>query len=110
MNLQVEQLSLPAEVMADKAETVAGFLKGLANPQRLLVLCALAQGERSVGELIAQTRIAPTSMSQHLAKLKAEGIVDFRREHRTLHYFIAHPAVMEVMAVLYAHFCEEKQS
>lgn len=110
MNLQVEQLSLPAEVMADKAETVAGFLKGLANPQRLLVLCALAQGERSVGELIAQTRIAPTSMSQHLAKLKAEGIVDFRREHRTLHYFIAHPAVMQVMAVLYAHFCGEKQS
>lgn len=110
MNLQAEQLPLPAEVMAGKAETVAGFLKGLANPQRLLVLCALAQGERSVGELIAQTRIAPTSMSQHLAKLKVEGIVDFRREHRTLHYFIAHPAVMEVMAVLYAHFCEEKQS
>lgn len=110
MNLQVEQMSLPAEAMAEKAGTVADFLKGLANPQRLLVLCALAQGERSVGELIAQTGIAPTSMSQHLAKLKAEGIVDFWREHRTLHYFIAHPAVMEVMAVLYAHFCGEQQS
>jgi ArsR family transcriptional regulator len=49
-------------------------------------------------------------MSQHLAKLKAEGIVDFRRDHRTLHYFIAHPAVMELMAVLYVHFCERQPS
>ena len=40
-------------------------------------------------------------MSQHLAKLKKEGIVDFRREHRTLNYFIADPAVMEIMAILY---------
>ena len=99
-----------AAAMAEKAEGVAGFLKGLANPDRLLVLCALVQGERTVGDLIAQTGIAPTSMSQHLAKLKAEGIVDFRREHRSLHYFIAHPAVLELMAVLYAHFCGKEQS
>jgi ArsR family transcriptional regulator len=98
------------EVMAAKAEDVADFLKGLANAHRLLVLCTLSKGERSVGELIAQTGIAPTSMSQHLAKLKAEGIVDFRRDHRTLHYFIAHPAVMELMAVLYVHFCERQPS
>ncbi|QEL26581.1 winged helix-turn-helix transcriptional regulator [Bosea sp. F3-2] len=96
--------------MAEKAEGVAGFLKGLANPQRLLILCALSEGERSVGELIAETRIAPTSMSQHLAKLKAEGIVDFRRDHRTLHYSISHPAVMELMAVLYIHFCGRQPS
>jgi len=110
MNCGVEQEPGLAEAMAEKAEGVAGFLKGLANPHRLLTLCALSKGERSVGELIAETGIAQTSMSQHLAKLKAEGIVDFRREHRTLHYFIAHPAVMELMAVLYAHFCGGKQS
>lgn len=105
MNYETEQGPALAEAMAQKAETVAGFLKGIANPHRLLILCALCEAERSVGELIARTGIAPTSMSQHLAKLKAEGIVDFRREHRTLHYFIAHPAVMELMTALYAHFC-----
>lgn len=91
--------------MPGRAGEVADFLKGLASPHRLLILCALSKGEKSVGALMADTGIAQTSMSQHLAKLKEEKIVDFRREHRTLYYFIDHPAVMELMAVLYMHFC-----
>ncbi|CDZ50832.1 ArsR/SmtB family transcription factor [Neorhizobium galegae] len=94
--------------MPVKAEEVANFLKGLANSHRLLVLCALAEGERNVAQLIEATDIAPTSMSQHLAKLKEEGIVDVRREHRTLFYFIDHPAVSELMGILYQHFCKGK--
>lgn len=105
MNYQAQQDGSPLSGMREKADVVADFLKGLASPQRLLVLCALAQGEKTVGELIALTGIAPTSMSQHLAKLKAEGIVGVRRAHRNLHYAISHPAVLEVMAVLSAHFC-----
>jgi len=93
------------EEMPAKAESVADFLKGLANSHRLLILCALANGERSVGEIIEETGIAQTSMSQHLAKLKDEGIVRYRRDHRTLFYAIDHPAVMEIMTVLYTHFC-----
>lgn len=91
--------------MAGKAEAVAGFVKGLANPHRLLILCALSAGERSVSELIAFTGLTQTAMSQHLAKLRAEGIVDYRRDHRTLFYRIVHPAMNEIMAVLYVHFC-----
>lgn len=91
--------------MPAKADEVANFLKGLASPHRLLILCALARGKRSVTDLIRETGIAQTSMSQHLAKLKDEKIVDFHREHRTLFYFIDHPATMEIMAVLYTHFC-----
>lgn len=102
-------MDFPVE-MAGKAETVSDFLKGLANPHRLLILCALAEGESSVGDLIARTGIAQTSMSQHLTKLKAEGIVTYRREHRTLHYAIAHPAVMQIMAALYEHFCRKEPS
>lgn len=93
--------------MAANAGRASGFLKGLANPQRLLVLCCLAQGERHVGALVQATGIGQTSMSQHLARLKAEGIVAMRRDHRTLYYRIDHPAVAEVMAVLYRHFCQE---
>jgi len=96
--------------MADKADDVSAFLKGLASGHRLMILCKLSEGEASVGELIETTGLAQTSMSQHLAKLKTEGLVDYRRDHRTLYYFIAHPAVMEIMAVLYRHFCAKDQS
>lgn len=93
--------------MADRAAVVADFLKGLANPHRLLVLCLLAEGEKSVGALVAATGVAQTSMSQHLSRLREEGIVAVRRDHRTLYYSIDHPAVMELMAVLYRNFCTE---
>ena len=88
-----------------RADEAAAFLKSLANPHRLLILCALAEGEKNVTRLIEATGVAPTSMSQHLTKLKDEGVVDFRRDHRTLTYFIAHPAAVEIMTVLYTHFC-----
>ncbi len=103
-------MDLPVEIaagMADKAEGVAAFLKGLANPQRLLILCALAQGERNVTALIAETAIAQTSMSQHLGRLKEEGIVAVRRDHRNLYYRVEHPAVLELMSTLHRHFCQE---
>jgi len=96
------------QIMPGQVEAVAGFLKGLANPSRLLILCVLYQGERSVTELIAATGISQTSMSQHLGRLKTEGIVDFRRQHRILYYSISHSAVTEIMPLLYRHFCEDK--
>jgi len=95
-----------AEAIAEKADIAADFMSGLANVHRLRILCELAQGERSVTAIIEATGIAQTSASQHLAKLKKEGIVDFRREHRTLHYFIADPAVVDIMAILYTKFCK----
>ncbi len=93
--------------MEKKAGQAADFLKGLANVHRLLILCELSAGERNVTELMEATGIAQTSMSQHLSKLKKEGIVDFRRDHRTLYYAIADDAVIEVMSVLYERFCKE---
>ena len=97
-------MDLP-DALPPRADEAATFLKSLANPHRLLILCALAQGERHVAALIAETGVAPTSLYQHLSKLKDEGVVDFRRDHRTLTYFIAHPAAVEIMTVLYIHFC-----
>ena len=96
-----------ADEMPAKAGLVADFLKGLASPHRLLILCELADGERNVSDLIAATGIAQTSMSQHLAKLKAAGIIDVRREHRSLFYFIGNAAARDVMAILYSHFCKK---
>lgn len=94
-----------SDELPQMAPQVTGFLKGLANEHRLLILCNLVNGPRSVTELIEATGIAQTSMSQHLAKLKDEGIVKYERDHRTLYYSIAHPAVTELMNVLYDSFC-----
>lgn len=82
----------------------ANFLKGLANSQRILILRVLQGGEQCVSDLIAATGIAPTSMSQHLAKLRDVGIVRTRRDHRTLWYAIKHPATLDLMSILDHHF------
>lgn len=97
------------EDMAQNADRVAGFLKGLGNPQRLLVLCWLAEGEKNVTELTDLTGVPQTSMSQHLARLKEEGIVAVRRDHRNLYYRIDNPAALELMQVLRRHFCQRTE-
>lgn len=96
--------------MNNKADQAANFLKGLANSHRLLILCQLVEGEKNVSELIEATGIAQTSMSQHLSKLKSEGIVDFRRDHRLLFYSISNDAVYQIMAVLYETFCKKEEN
>lgn len=93
--------------METKAIEAASFLKGLANPHRLLVLCHLAQGERSVTELLSCVELSQSAMSQHLAKLRAEGLVDYRREHRTLYYYICNPHVARIIGVLYDVYCKD---
>jgi DNA-binding transcriptional ArsR family regulator len=108
MNFQSVPMTDFMEQMKDKADHAAEFLSGLASPHRLLILCVLADGERSVGALVAETGIGPTSMSQHLAKLKKEGLVDFRRDHRTLYYAISDPAALEIMEILYNRFCRKE--
>ena len=96
--------------MQDKADHVANFVKGFASPHRLMILCALIEGEKNVTQLIAETGIAQTSVSQHLNKLKKEGIVDYRRDHRILNYYIVHDAAHDLMQVLYAHFCANRET
>ena len=96
------------QAMELKAEKVTGLLKGLANIHRIKVLCQLADGEKSVSALIKATGIAQTSMSQHLLKLRDEGIVDYRREHRTLFYFVTDKVALEIMHVLHKNFCPPK--
>lgn len=93
--------------MQEKVFDAASFLKGIANPHRLLILCQLAEGEKNVTELIEATGIAPTSMSQHLSKLKEETIVSFRRDHRVLYYSITNEPVIKIMEILYQTFCKE---
>jgi len=88
-----------------KAEVAAEFLKQLANPRRLMVLCELVKGERSVGALEAVTGLSQSALSQHLAKLREAELVATRRQAQTIYYSLADPGVRKVIAALYDLYC-----
>ena len=91
--------------MHSKADTAADLLKQLANANRLIVLCELVQGERSVGELEAVVGLSQSALSQHLAKLRAAKLVDTRREAQTIYYSLADPSVTKIIGALYDLYC-----
>ena len=102
--------ALPVAALQEKADHVAGRLALVANAKRLLILCELAQGERSVGALQAAVGLGQSALSQHLAKLREAGMVDTRREGQTIHYRISDPDVQVLMAALYEAFCKDGQA
>ena len=105
MNAAVTKLD-PMEHLQDQANQVAEILQTLANGRRIFVLCQLQDlGEANVTTLAAAARLSQSALSQHLAKLRAEGLVAFRREGQTLWYRIADPRVEELLATLHRLFC-----
>ena len=94
------------EVMEARAAGVAGILRVLANERRLMILCRLVEcGEANVSTLAETVGLSQSALSQHLAKMRAEGLVTFRRESQTLWYRIADPRVEELFATLHKLFC-----
>lgn len=91
--------------LAARAREAAGFLRLLANPSRLMILCALAEGECSVGGLAERLGVAQPNVSQHLFRLRAEGLVATRREGQTIHYRLASARVAPLIGHLYDLFC-----
>lgn len=93
-------------LLEDKAGEAAEFLKLLANPHRLLILCRLAvEREMSVGALTDAVGLGQSALSQHLAKLREEGLVATRRDAQTVHYRIADRNVARVLALLKDIYC-----
>lgn len=95
-----------AERMARSAADAARFLRALGNDHRLMVLCTLAEGEHSVGELHARIPLSQSALSQHLAILRREGLVDTRREAQSIHYRLNDARTRRLIPVLYELFCE----
>jgi ArsR family transcriptional regulator len=90
-----------------KAIEVADILRALANERRLMILCKLVEyGEATVGTLVDAVGISQSALSQHLAKMRDEGIVVFRRDSQTLWYRIADQRVEELFATLHRLFCK----
>jgi DNA-binding transcriptional ArsR family regulator len=92
--------------LARQAGAASQLLKMLANEKRLLILCFLAaRGEMTVGELVGVVKLSQSALSQHLAKLRADGLVDFRRDSQTLHYCVADKRALILLQVLKQIYC-----
>lgn len=90
------------------ATDAVGLLKALASEPRLLVLCYLAEvGEMSVGDLAGQVGLSQSALSQHLARLREEGLVATRKEAQTVFYRVCDPKAEQLLALLHDLFCPE---
>ena len=95
----------PADMMESAAQATA-FLKALAHEGRLMILCHLGEGERSVGELEALLGMRQAAVSQMLARLREEGLVKARREGKTIYYALNDGKTERIISLLYDLFCK----
>jgi DNA-binding transcriptional ArsR family regulator len=110
MELQrLETRSRPAELsrMVDNAKRASDFLKALAHESRLLILCILADGEKSVSELEDELGLRQPTVSQQLARLRADGLVSTRRDGKIIYYSLASDEARTVIGAIYDVFCRK---
>ena len=99
------QPTLELDSMREAATQACNLMKVLANPDRLLILCQLSQGELRVGELEARLGIVQPTLSQQLTVLREQQLVSTRREGKHIHYALSSPRALAVIEVLYQQFC-----
>lgn len=94
------------QLLQEGAGKAAGLLKVIGNENRLMVLCLLIQnGEMSVSAILEHVGLSQSALSQHLARMREEGLVSYRRESQALYYRIANPNVEKIIAVLKSIYC-----
>lgn len=96
------------ETLMRKARVASDFLKALAHESRLLLLCLLAEGERSVTELESILSLRQPNVSQHLTRLRLDGLVKTRREGKAIYYSLASDDVRQMIGTIYDIFCANK--
>jgi ArsR family transcriptional regulator len=94
--------------LAAHAEQAAAFLKAMAHEGRLLLLCHLAEGEKSVTELEQLLQMRQAAVSQQLARLRLEGLVSARRDGKTIYYSILDPNVLQTVNLVHSLFCVDE--
>ena len=101
------ELDLPT--MRDAANNACALMRVMSNPDRLMLLCQLAQGERRVGELEKLLDIQQPTLSQQLAVLREEALVETRREGKQIYYRVTSQTALAVIHILYQQFCERSE-
>lgn len=108
MNASAEPLQKPRldfDAMRRNASDAVSLLKGLANESRLMIVCVLAEGELSVGQLNRRIKLSQSALSQHLAVLREQGMVQTRRESQTIHYRLSDTVAVEIIQLLHDAYC-----
>jgi DNA-binding transcriptional ArsR family regulator len=93
--------------MVDNAKRASNFLKALAHESRLMIRCILAEGEKSVSELEDLLNLRQPTVSQQLARLRADGLVSTRRDGKTIYYRLASEEARVVIGAIYDVFCRK---
>jgi DNA-binding transcriptional ArsR family regulator len=96
--------------LQSRAEAAETLLKAMANKNRLMILCQLQQGEQSVTALQPMLGLSQSALSQHLARLREDGLVKTRREAQSIHYRLSGDEVTKVIATLYAIYCQDAET
>lgn len=99
--------AIPVDTMPARAAAAAAFLKALSHEGRLMILCHLASGEKSVTELERLLDMRQAAVSQQLARLRLEGLVATRRDGKAVHYSIQDDKVRRTIALMYDIFCAD---
>jgi DNA-binding transcriptional ArsR family regulator len=94
------------KAMRKHAGEAAGMMAALSHEARLRVLCDLVAGERMAGELVQRSGLSQSALSQHLAKLREEGLVTTRRDGQSIFYRIANPDAARILGVLHDIYCK----
>jgi DNA-binding transcriptional ArsR family regulator len=97
------------ERMTGSAKRASGFLKALAHESRLLMLCILAEGEKSVSELEDILNLRQPTVSQQLARLRADGLVSTRRDGKIIYYSLASEDARSIIGAIYDVFCRKQR-
>lgn len=98
------------ESMKESAERASDMLKLLGHPHRLMVLCQLKMGEKSVSELSEIVGVAQSPLSQHLARMRYEDVVETRRDGQTVYYSLKEGEAAHLIEALYGIFCEPEEA
>lgn len=109
-SMTISSDTIDADAMRPAADRASGLLKVLANPDRLLVLCQLVEGELCVGDIEGKTGIRQPTLSQQLTILREECLVATRRDGKQIFYRIASDKAVAVMRVLYQLYCVEEST
>jgi len=96
---------MKSEEMQEAADRAVALLKALGSRNRLMILCTLAEGERSVGALAGEMGLRDTVVSQHLGLLRRDGLVQSRRDGQTIYYALAGDEARRVITTLYDIYC-----
>lgn len=99
---------MPYGDIQKSVKQASALLKAMSNERRLLILCHLSEGEHSVGELCALVGLSQSALSQHLAKLRHDGLVATRRSAQTVYYSVAAGEVESILRTLHELYCAER--